>query len=50
MGDRKPTVMDLFCGDGGFSKGFERAGFFVKLGVDTEDIFQNSNLALKTDV
>ena len=28
------NVIDLFCGCGGFSKGFERAGFSVKLGID----------------
>lgn len=28
------NVIDLFCGCGGFSKGFEQAGFKVRLGVD----------------
>ena len=28
------NVIDLFCGCGGFSKGFEQAGFNVKLGTD----------------
>ena len=28
------NVIDLFCGCGGFSKGFEQAGFDVRLGVD----------------
>lgn len=28
------NIIDLFCGCGGFSKGFEQAGFNVKLGVD----------------
>ncbi len=28
------NVIDLFCGCGGFSKGFEQAGFEVKFGVD----------------
>jgi len=28
------TVMDLFCGCGGFSKGFEQAGFDIRLGID----------------
>lgn len=32
----KPTVIDLFCGAGGLSKGFEMAGFEVVLGVDNE--------------
>lgn len=33
----KYTVVDLFCGAGGLSKGFMDAGFDVKLGVDFED-------------
>ncbi len=28
------NVIDLFCGCGGFSKGFEQAGFDIKFGVD----------------
>lgn len=28
------NVIDLFCGCGGFSKGFEQAGFNIKLGID----------------
>ena len=31
---QKPTCVDLFCGAGGLSKGFEDAGFEVLLGVD----------------
>ena len=27
------NVIDLFCGCGGFSKGFEQAGFSVRLGM-----------------
>lgn len=34
----EPTVIDLFCGIGGFSKGFEKAGFRVLLGIDDWDI------------
>ena len=34
----KPTVIDLFCGIGGFSKGFEMAGFDVLFGIDIWDI------------
>lgn len=36
------TVLDLFCGAGGLSRGFIDAGFSVKLGVDFDD------MALKT--
>ena len=36
------NVLDLFCGCGGLSKGFENAGFNVILGVD------NDNAALNT--
>lgn len=28
------NVIDLFCGAGGFSKGFEQAGFDVRYGID----------------
>jgi len=31
----KPNVIDLFCGCGGFSKGFEAAGFEILLGIDS---------------
>lgn len=34
MTDNKPKLIDLFCGCGGFSLGFERAGFEVLLGID----------------
>lgn len=30
----KYNVIDLFCGCGGFSKGFEEAGFNVRFGID----------------
>ena len=39
---KKINVVDLFAGIGGFSKGFERAGFKVVLGIDNWDV------ALKT--
>ena len=39
---RKPKVIDLFSGCGGFSYGFQNAGFDVILGVD------NDPIALKT--
>ncbi|MDB2614184.1 DNA cytosine methyltransferase [Chlamydiales bacterium] len=40
--NRKFTVIDLFSGCGGFSYGFQEAGFQVILGVD------NTEIALKT--
>jgi DNA (cytosine-5)-methyltransferase 1 len=40
--NRKLTVIDLFSGCGGFSYGFQQAGFHVLLGVD------NTEIALKT--
>ena len=42
MPKKKYTVLDLFCGCGGLSKGFIDAGFSVELGVDVDD------MALKT--
>lgn len=36
--ETKPTVIDLFCGIGGFSKGFEMAGYDVLFGIDIWDI------------
>lgn len=33
----KYNVLDLFCGCGGFSKGFEQAGFDVRFGIDIWD-------------
>ncbi len=33
---RKPRVLDLFCGAGGLSKGFERAGFEIVAGLDND--------------
>ena len=35
--EKKLTVIDLFAGCGGLSKGFEDAGFEVVLGVDYDD-------------
>ncbi|MDC1221103.1 DNA cytosine methyltransferase [Salibacteraceae bacterium] len=40
--NRKLTAIDLFSGCGGFSFGFQQAGFHVLLGVD------NTEIALKT--
>lgn len=31
-----PTVVDLFCGAGGFSLGFERAGFETNVGIEAD--------------
>lgn len=42
MSDQKPTVLDMFSGCGGLSRGFMDAGYEVILGVDNEEI------ALKT--
>lgn len=33
---RRPLALDLFCGAGGMSLGFERAGFDIALGVDRD--------------
>lgn len=30
----KPTIIDIFCGAGGFSEGFRQQGFNITLGVD----------------
>ncbi|MDS0278039.1 DNA cytosine methyltransferase [Halomicroarcula sp. S1AR25-4] len=32
-----PTVLDVFCGAGGFSTGFEQAGFDVLAGIDADN-------------
>lgn len=42
MKDNKYTVLDLFCGAGGLSRGFIDAGFSVLLGIDIDSV------ALKT--
>src|SRR5713226_2356512 len=34
--NEQPTVLDLFCGAGGMSLGFESAGFRTVLGVDCD--------------
>ena len=39
---KRYTVLDLFCGCGGLSKGFQDAGFSVELGIDNDEV------ALKT--
>jgi DNA (cytosine-5)-methyltransferase 1 len=43
MAKRKPfTVIDLFCGCGGLSYGFEQAGFDVLLGIDNDQMALNT--------
>ena len=37
MANKNYTVVDLFCGAGGLSRGFLDAGFNVVLGVDFDD-------------
>lgn len=39
------TVLDLFCGAGGFSYGFQKEGFHVVLGVDNEQHKLNTYMA-----
>jgi DNA (cytosine-5)-methyltransferase 1 len=36
MNERRPIAVDLFCGAGGMSVGFEQAGFDIALGVDLD--------------
>jgi len=36
---KKPAALDLFCGAGGFSEGFKKAGYEVLLGIDNIEIF-----------
>lgn len=38
----KLKVLDLFCGAGGFSKGFEQAGFNIIAGVDNEQLIERT--------
>lgn len=42
----RPTILDLFCGCGGFSKGFENAGFNVLLGID---IWKDATVTYKSN-
>lgn len=49
--DSRPTVVDLFCGAGGLSEGFRRAGYRVLLGSDIDltfgETFSRSHLDAK---
>jgi DNA (cytosine-5)-methyltransferase 1 len=36
--ERLPKVVDLFCGAGGFSLGFQKAGFQIVAGVDRDEL------------
>ncbi len=36
VAQNKPNIIDLFCGAGGMSYGFEKAGFDVLLGIDSD--------------
>jgi DNA-cytosine methyltransferase len=40
--NRSPRVVDLFCGAGGLSRGFEDAGFEIVASVDIEHKFQDT--------
>ena len=38
MDNKRPTVLDLFCGAGGMSLGFEQAGFDVVAGIEIDPV------------
>jgi DNA (cytosine-5)-methyltransferase 1 len=40
--ETRPTVIDLFCGAGGMSLGFQQAGFDIIAGVDSDQIHINT--------
>ena len=50
----RPTIVDVFCGIGGISKGFEKAGFEVILGIDSNPhaikIFKKQHPTAQTTV
>ena len=37
----RPTCIDLFCGAGGMSLGFEEAGFDIVAGVELDSVHAN---------
>lgn len=41
-GKKQYNIIDLFCGCGGLSKGFEGAGYKTLLGVDIEQSALNT--------
>lgn len=47
--DKRPTVIDLFCGAGGLSQGFQQAGFRVLLGADVNQNFGETFLRSHTE-
>lgn len=51
---RRLTVIDTFCGAGGFSEGFRQAGFDVVLGIDNwkpaRDTFEANGLGESTNI
>lgn len=40
--EKKPTILDLFCGCSGLGLGARNAGFDVKLSIDVDDILTSS--------
>ena len=44
---KKFNVIDLFCGCGGFSKGFEEAGFNICFGIDMKSQIGHPHWAVK---
>lgn len=52
MKNKKYNIIDLFCGAGGLSYGFESAGFNVLLGIDNDEkaleVFEKNHQGAKT--
>lgn len=42
MMDGKPTIVDLFCGCGGFGLGAELAGFHTVAAIDIDETLQSA--------